>query len=175
MARTERIVEKAEPTVEPVTETITYTPGQNDPAVVKWCGQTFHANVPKDITGHAEGSVKEQLNFHLIQSARDNKHFKVGNAKPKRDPAALPTTAEGYRSYMVEWLKDPSIQHADELIARFARDRELQATCEVGSDDYSYLSTLFMPKLHELARGDDLNEPQVAAIWIQNCFNVLPW
>jgi predicted urease superfamily metal-dependent hydrolase len=29
-----------------------------------------------------------------------------------------------------------AIEHAIELIARFARDRELQAACEVGADDF---------------------------------------
>jgi hypothetical protein len=143
--------------------------------MVKWCGHTFQANVPKTITGHAEGTTAQKLNHHLIESAKENRHFRVGNAKPKREVATMPTTAEGYRAYMVEWLKDPNIQHADDLIARFAKDRELQAICEVGSDDYSYLGTLFMPKLHELARGDELTELQVSTLWAQRGINVLPW
>lgn len=159
----------------PVTETITYLPGNGDPPTVKWAGHVFHANVPKDITGHPEGSASEQLNHQLIVGARDNKHFKVGNSRPKREANETPKTAEQYRAYMVGWLQDPSIQHTNELIARFARDRELQAACEVGSDDYSFLATLFMPKLHELAKADELSEQQVAAVWVQNGINQLPW
>lgn len=165
----------AEPKTKPVTESITYIPGQGDPASIKWCGHTFHANVPKEITGHPEGTQSEQLSHHLIERARDNKHFKVGNNRPKRDAMVQPKTAEEYRAYMVGWLQDPAIQTTNQLIARFAKDRELQAACEVGADDYSYLATLFTPKLYELAKADELTDQQVATIWIQNGINQLPW
>lgn len=161
--------------VEAVTETITYIPGPMDPPVVKWCGQTFQANVPKEVFGHPDGSAREQINHQLIERARDNKHFVVGNARPKRDQAALPTTAEQYRAYAVKWLTDPAVEHAEQLIARFAKDRDLQLACEVGADDYAYLATLFMPKLHELSRADELTEPQVATLWISHGINQLPW
>jgi hypothetical protein len=50
----------------------------------------------------------------------------------------MPKTAEEYRAYMANGCRIPgSIQHADLLIARFARDRDLQAACEVGADDYA--------------------------------------
>jgi hypothetical protein len=168
------LIEDTDPPVEPVTETITYIPGEQDKPQVTWGGHTFQANVPKTITGHAEGSNQERINHHLIESARNNKHFQVGGTKKKRDASALPETAEQYRAYMVDWLQG-SFDHADELIQRFARDRDLRDRCDVGSDDYSYLATLFMPRLHELARGDDLNDLQVSAIWARNGFNVLPW
>lgn len=163
------------PIAGPVTEAITYIPGDGDPSSVKWGGHVFQANVPKELTGHPDGTDREKLNHQIIVAADSNKHFKVGNNRPKRDVAALPKTAEQYRAYMVGWLQDPSIQHTNELIARFAKDRELQASCEVGSDDYSFLATLFMPKLHELAEADEFTEQQVAAIWIQNGINQLPW
>ena len=110
-----------------------------------------------------------------IERARDNKKFSVGNAKVKRDVIATPTNADEYRAYLVGWLKDPAIQHAQDLIARFAKDRELRMICEVGSQDYSLIATLFMPKLHELAHADELKGEQIAAIWIQHGFNELPW
>lgn len=164
-----------ESAVEPVTETITYVPGPMDPTSVKWCGHTFNANVPKDITGHAEGSARDQLNMQLIESARSNKHFTVGNSRPRRDVVAQPKTAEEYRAHMIDWMNNSSIEHADQLIARFAKDRDLQAACEVGSDDYAYLGTLFMPKLHKLAVADALTEAQVSSLWINSGFNQLPW
>jgi hypothetical protein len=68
-----------------------------------------------------------------------------------------------------------TIEHADELIARFAKDRELQLACEVGSDDFAYLGTLFMPRLYDLAKADDLTAQQVSSLWISHGFNVLPW
>jgi hypothetical protein len=160
---------------EPVTETITYVPGEGDPSTIKWCGIVFQANVGKEITGHAEGSERERLHHHLIESARTNKFFLVGNARVKRDAMGPPKTAEQYRATMIEWLKDPALDHADKLIARFARDRELQAACEVGADDFSYLSTLFMPRLHELAKADELTEGQVASLWLNHGINQLPW
>lgn len=165
----------AEPSAKSVTETITYVPGPMDPAVTKWAGHTFQANVPKEITGHPEGSERDKLNHQLIESARANKHFTVGSRRPKPQARELPKTAEQYRAYAVDWIKDPSIQHTEQLIARFAQDRDLQAACEVGADDYAWLATLFMPKLHELSKADELNENQVASIWINHGINQLPW
>lgn len=174
MAR-QKSTDEALPLSEPVTETITYLPGPMDPTTVKWAGHTFHANVPKDVTGHADGTPSEKLNFGLIESARTSKHFRVGNSKPVKAPDALPTTPEQYRAYLVGWLNDPSIEHVDDLIARFAKDRELQVACEVGTDDYSYISTLFMPRLHQLAKMDEMNDLAVASAWARAGFNVLPW
>lgn len=177
MARQPRPIEAEDAAVEPVTETITYIPGQLDPSVTKWCGITFQANVPKEITGRADGSDRDQLMFHLIERAKENKHFKVGSgsAKPRREVSGPPKTADQYRAYFVEWLKDPAIERTSDLIARFARDRELHAACEVGAEDFSWMSTLFMPRLHELAKADELTEAQVSSIWINHGFNVLPW
>jgi hypothetical protein len=177
MARAPKPIEQGEAPTEPVTETITYIPGSGDPSSVKWGGHVFQANVPKEITGHLEGSEREKMNMHLIERARENKTFKVGSAsaRPKRETAALPRTAEEYRAYVIDWLKDPNIEHADQLIARWARDRDLQMACEVGADDYSYIATLFMPKLHELARADELTEAQLSSVWINHGINQLPW
>jgi hypothetical protein len=148
-----------------VTDTITYLPGPMDPPVTKWRGHTVQANVPKEFTAPAEH----------FEHARGNKFFRVGNEAVKRDSMTLPATAEQYRAYIVNWLKDPAIQHADQLIARFAKDRDLRTACEVGSDDYAWIATLFMPKLHELSRADELTEPQVATLWISHGINELPW
>ena len=175
MARQPKLIEDTDPAPEPVTESLTYLPGEGDKASVVWGGHTFHANVSKEITGHAGGTAQQKLNLHLIERARENKLFAVGNMRPKRESTGLPTTAEEYRAYAIKWLKDPAIEHAEQLIARFAKDRELRIACEVGSDDYDYLSTLLMPKLHDLARGDELTETQVAHLWIQHGFNELPW
>jgi hypothetical protein len=166
-----------------LTETITYVPGDGDPSHVKWGGHTFKANLPKEITGHPEGSTTEQLNHQIIESARNNPSFTVGSDKPGRRKSradALPTDAKSYRAYVVAWLKEERegrsvYQHAEDLIARFAQDRDLQAKCEVGFDDYQWLGTLFMPRLHELAEGDELAEAQIAALWVQHGYNQLPW
>ena len=148
-----------------VTETITYLPGPMDPPVTKWRGHVVHANLPKEIRAPADH----------FEHARGNKFFRVGADPVKPEKRQAPTTSEQYRAYIVDWLQDPAIQHAEDLIARFAKDRELRGRCEVGSDDYSYIATLFTPKLHDLARADELTENQVAHLWIQHGFNELPW
>lgn len=158
-----------------VTETVTYLPGNGDPSTVEWCGHTFRANMPKEITGHPDGTDREQLNHSLIERARDNPHFKVGDARPKRTGREMPTTAEGYRAHIAAWLQDPSIQTADQLIQRFARDRELQASCEVGASDWDLIATLFVPKLHDMAKADELTPEQVAHLWVNAGVNQLPW
>lgn len=175
MARAAQTSKDADQAIEPVTESITYVAGQGDPSTIKWCGHTFQANVPKDITGHPDGSERDKLNHILIESARTNKHFTVGGVRAKRIAPALPKTAEEYRKHMVDWIKDPEIKSAEQLIARFAKERDLQYACEVGADDYSFLASLFMPRLYELAKADELNEPQVAAIWISHGIMQLPW
>lgn len=157
-----------------VTETITYVPGHGDLPTATWCGHVFHANVPKEITGHPDGSKAEQLNHHLIERARENKFFTVGGKARRRDARALPQTAEEYRVYFIDWMNQ-EYQGASDMIARFARDRELQAACEVGSDDYAYLGSLFMPKLWDMAKADELTEQQVAQLWVNNGINQLPW
>lgn len=164
-----------------VTETITYVPGDGDPSFVKWGGHTFRANVPKEVTGHPEGTSTEKLNHQIIESARSNPSFTVGSEKKKRTKAdAMPTDAKTYRSYMVGWLKEERdgvsvFEHAEDLIARLAQDRELQAKCEVGFDDFQYLSSLFMPRLADLAVADELSEGQIASIWVKYGYNQLPW
>jgi hypothetical protein len=159
-----------------VTETITYVPGQHDPAHVKWGNFTFQANVPKEVTGNPDGTSSEKLNHHIIESARNNPCFVVGKDKPaRRDKASAPKNAREYSAYFIDWLKDGHFETAEELIARFAKDRDLQAKCEVGPDDFAYLGTLFNPRLADLAKAEALTEPQVAAIWISHGINQLPW
>lgn len=167
--------DEALPLIESVTETITYVPGPGGPASTMWGGITFQANVPQELTGHPDGNGRERLNYQMIETAKTSKGFVLGNAKRAKAPDALPTTAEQYRAYMVAWLKDTQLDHVDDLIARFARDRELQAACEVGTDDYAYLGTLFMPRLHQLAKMDEMNDLAVASAWARAGFNVLPW
>jgi len=177
MARqsTKTVEEQPELEVLPVVEMITYVPGLGDPSHVTWAGHTFHANIAKEVRGHAAGTEREKLNAHLIARARENKLFSVGNAKARRDPAKEPTTAEEYRGYFVEWMKTPSIQHAEDLVARLGRDRDLQHVCGVGTDDFDFMRDLFMPKLHDLAKQDELTQAQLADIWIRHGFNQLPW
>ncbi len=162
--------------VAPVVEMVTYVPATiGDPVQVTWCGHVFHANTPKEIRGHANGSARDKLNAELIERARENKCFVVGNGKPKRDPVKAPQTPEEYRVYFVEWLKDSEIQHAEQLIARFAKDRELQHLCGIGTDDYDMMRDLFMSKLHQLSKADELSQGQVSDMWIRHGYNLLPW
>lgn len=167
---------KDEPVAEPVTETITYVPGDGDPVTTKWAGQTFHANVPKEIVGLADGTPQQKLNLMIIERAREasQKNFRCASVKAERLTPALPRTAAEYRAYMIGWLGQ-KYESADALIARFAQDKALQVACEVGTDDYAYLGGLFMPKLHELSKAQELTQGQVAHLWVQHGFNTLPW
>jgi hypothetical protein len=160
---------------EPVIETVTYVPGPEDKTQAVWCGHTFVANVPKEIKGHANGTEREKLNAGLIEAARNNPRFVVGSAKPRRDAKKDPVTAEEYRSYFVEWLKLPHYEHAEDLIARLAKDREMQMVCQIGTDDFDFMAALFMPKLHEFAKRDELNDAQLGAVWLRHGYNTLPW
>lgn len=160
-----------------VTEVITYIPGHLDPPSIIWGGHTFHANVPKELTGSAEGSKREQLNFELIERARENKHFAVGKdgKRPRQRQSATPETADQYRAHFAEWLKDPAIDHVKALIKRFADERDLRLLCEVGASDYDLIGSLLMPRLGDLAKADELSADQVAAMWRDHGFNELPW
>jgi hypothetical protein len=158
----------------PVTETVTYCPGREDPVSVEWGGHTFHANVPKEITGHPDGTAAEQINHHIIERARDNRQFMVGDQRKPRDAIAQPVTSDEYKTHMISWMMEP-FRHVEDLIGKFASERNLQAACGVGSDDYDYLGSLFMPKLMALARADEMTELQLAAVWARHGYNVLPW
>lgn len=174
MAKAAKVEEQEE--VQPVTETITYVPGDGDPAITRWAGQTFHANMPKEITGYADGTAQQKMNLHIIERARDpnQKHFRCASQKNERQTSTLPKTADEYRAYMIGWLGQ-KYETTDSMIARFAQDKQLQVACEVGTDDYAYLGGLFMPKLHELAKAEELSQGQVAHLWLQHGFNALPW
>lgn len=158
-------------------EQVTYTPGPQDPVHVKWCGHTFQANVPKEIKGDTAGTSTERLNAQLVIAARSNPHFVVGDLDnaPRRPRDKLPTDAKGYRAYFIGWLKEETFETPDELISRFARDRDLQARCEVGPDDFALIAELFMPKLSDLAKACDMAEAQLAAVWVNHGYNQLPW
>ena len=177
MAR--RTANAAEEIVEdgPVTETLTYLPGEGDPSTVKWGGHVFRANVAKEITGDASGSEQEKINHSMIVSARNNHpHFSIaGERRPRKVRNPVPTNAEEYRRYFVSWLNDPGMISAEAMISRFAKDRELQAACEVGADDFAYIRDLFMPKLSDLARADEMSVEQVAQMWLNHGINQLPW
>jgi hypothetical protein len=178
MARAQRTaaIETEQAEGSPVTETITYVPGDGDPSSVVWGGHTFKANIPKELTGHPDGNKREQLNHEMITLARDNKHFVVGGDGTRaRKKAVDPETADQYRAHLAEWLKSPNIDSADVLIARFAKERDLRTLCEVGSQDYELISSLFMPRLGALAKSDELTEEQVAVLWRNHGFNELPW
>ena len=73
----------------PKTEQVTYTPGPDDPTSVKWHGYTFHANVPKAVA-----------NADLVERARGNKFFKVGEFTEVRcrDDARRAAGAENRRA-----------------------------------------------------------------------------
>lgn len=127
-------------------EQVTYRPGPEDPAQVKWNRHVFHANIPKMVHDQA-----------LIEKARANKFFHVGPFNPATDAVpvvetTLPKTAPQYRAWAVAWLKE--MRSERELDERWAKEETLRIDCEVGADDLEYLGTLFEPKRYELRKID---------------------
>ncbi|MBV8474519.1 MAG: hypothetical protein JO107_10270 [Hyphomicrobiales bacterium] len=144
-------------------EDVTYIPGPHDPVEVKWRGHAFKANVPK--------RVKDA---EMIEAARGNRHFRVGaEALDAPNPNEPPKTAMGYRAWALNWMK--GVESVDDLVSKWAGDRVLRQTCEVGSDDIAYLGTLIEPKLRALRLREGLDEQGVANIWIKHGVLELPW
>lgn len=139
-------------------ECLTYLAGPEDPAVIKWNGHLFNANVPKRITDEA-----------MIQSARTNKFWHVGPFDAQAHAVALsstadaPTNSDQYRAHIVAWLKN--VRTIDDLVKTWVAEANMREMCGVGSDDYSYLGTLFNPRMHELAMQAELNNAQLADLW----------
>lgn len=139
-------------------ELVTYLPGEGDPSSVKWNGHIFNAHVPKRITD--EG---------MIASAKGNKFFHVGHFDAAARQVALsavaelPATADQYRAHVVNWLKNVKTIH--EMVTQWAAEHDLREACGVGSDDYSFIGSLFNPKMHELQQAAELNNTQLADLW----------
>lgn len=152
---------KEEPKKEPG-ELVTYRPGEGDPTKTKWRGVEFKANVPVRV-----------FDAEHIESARGNKHFSVGDRDSDDEPLGPPTSAMEYRGHVVDWLKN--VETVDALAAKWAADRQLRVTCEVGQDDVSYLGTLVEPKLHALRKAEGLSENDVAGIWVKRGILDIPW
>lgn len=146
----------AEP-AQPYTETLTYLPGRDDSPETKWAGVTFHANVPKKISANAGGTPHERLMHSIVESARSNKFFHVGEFDPAkavavRERTSLPKTSEQYRAWVVGWLS--GVSSVGELNAKWMSEEGLRIACGVGSDDIEFLTMLIAPKRHELQKRD---------------------
>jgi hypothetical protein len=154
----------------PLSEQITYLAGEGDPPSTKWHGIVFHANVPKTVNKPA-----------LIEAAKNNRFFKVGTFDPQKDAGGVvplpsiadPKTSEQYRAHVVEWLR--KVTDIDDFVKRWASEGDMRMACEVGSDDYSYLGTLLRPKMHELQKVAQLNDLQLAELWVRHGVNQLPF
>ena len=133
------------PKAKEVSEQVTYRPGPEGPASIKWRGHTFHANVPKTITSAEH-----------IEAARLNRFFKVGDfgaadAVPSRDEVPLPKTSDQYRAHVVAWM--PKMSSAAEMDAKWISEEPLRLACGVGSDDLEWLQSLMAPKHAELRKA----------------------
>lgn len=144
-------------------EIVTYKPGHDDPAIVKWRGTEFKANVPIRLT-----------NRDHVDAARGNRFFHVGSGKPEDDgPREQPKTAMEYRGHVVDWMD--RVRSIDDLAACWSADRSLREKCEVGQDDVAFLGTLVEPKLRHLRLEAGLSEMDVAGIWVKHGVLDLPW
>ena len=143
-------------------EMLTYLPGEGDKMSTTWRGLTFKAGVPRKV-----------LDESMVESARGNKHFRVGDEDKPTPGSTTPTTAMEYRGYVLEWMK--GVTSVDELIRHFAADRELRSRCEVSFDDIRWLGTLIEPRLRELKMADGLNDDGVNKLWMSHGIFDLPW
>ena len=143
-------------------EDVTYTPGPDDPAITKWRGHEFRANVP----------VRIRDEDH-IKAARGNRFFRVGNEIKDEILIGPPKTSDQYRAHVVAWMKD--VTTVDQLVTKWAADRNLRTACEVGRDDVMWLGRLFEPKLHQMRMQEGLKEIQVAEVWVKHGVLELPW
>lgn len=151
------------------TTTITYIPGEHDPVKTKWHGLTWDANVPKEVS-------REEV----IEAARSNPWFKVGEFNPATDKppqagfSGTPSTPEQYRAHFVEWLKKIKVANAegepnqgalDDLMKRWLSEEHLRQLCDVGPDDIDWMGTLFLPKMYEIAKAAGLTDKQLYEKW----------
>jgi hypothetical protein len=141
-------------------EQVTYLPQPGDPASVEWGGKKFHANTPQTLKAHAEGNPPERAAHDLIEKARKNKYFKVGNFNAKKDSVevdeqpSLPRTPEQYRAWAVQWFQ--KVGSVEELDRRWQGEEKLRQDCGVGTDDLDYLRDLYEPRRYELRKAGSI-------------------
>lgn len=142
---------------------VTYCPGDGDPHTTKWRGVEFKANTPIRLVGRGD----------LVEAARGNRFFRVGSEKRVDEPVGPPTDSMQYRAHVVDWLNE--ISTVDQLVSKWAADRDLRMKCEVGHDDISFLGTLVEPKLRAMRLQEGMSETDVAGVWIKHGVMELPW
>lgn len=146
-------------------EELTYLPGPGDPATIKWRGVEFKANIPKRIT-----------DADHIAAARLNRFFRVGKDDPKdpgRNPNDGPKTPMEYRAHVIAWIK--TCESVEDVVKHWSDDRVLRQTCEVGSDDITWLGAIVEPKLSDFRRKEGMSDAAVASVWIKYGVLDLPW
>ncbi len=142
-------------------ENITFCPELGGASETIWREIHFRANVPV--------FVKDK---DLIDAARGNRFFQVGNEK-KALSNETPKTHDQYRAHVIRWLGET--KNTEDLIKRWAADRELRTSCEAGSDDYRYLSQFLETKLRDHARFDGLDDQKVASLFLKHGIVEIPW
>lgn len=160
----------AQPPVQPVAkavpgEDVTYIPGPQDPASIRWRGILFQANVPIRIAddGH-------------IDAARGNKFFRVGTgdkATQAEEPKPEPTTPEAYRAWVIGWLDQ--VKTVDELLTKWSNDRYIRQNAQAGTLDIRQLGTIIDPRLNLMAKEQGLSDQQVGKLMLQHGLAEIPW
>lgn len=122
---------------------VTYVPRDGDPVRVKWDGIEFTANVPVLVTKP-----------HIIEAARGNPWFHVGEDAPAPKPAEPqePQTAEEYRGYVVAWLKGATT--SDLMQRRWDAEAPMREDLGVGTDDLEWIGKFFNPQFEQLKKAE---------------------
>jgi hypothetical protein len=166
--RPPKIVQMPEEVNEPIVvaeydgEDVTYVPGADDPTICKWQGREFKANVPMRVRDKG-----------LIESARTNRFFRVGDQGPEPGDNDPPKNATQYRAHVVAWMKE--VNTVDDLVVKWSADRDLRRACEVGHDDIDWLGRLFEPKLRHMRIEEQLSELDVAGVFVKHGILEIPW
>lgn len=152
----------------PVQEQVTYVPGKEDQPTAMWGGHKFTANVPVTIKGHSgdpkKGECKphERANYDLIEKARKNKFFRVGEFDPQKDSVPLrepqghaPETPDQYRAHAIDWAKQIVAGQGatiGQFNAKWEDEEGLRIKCGVGTDDLELLNSVIGPLRAELQK-----------------------
>jgi len=143
-------------------ELITYRPAEGGPAATTWRGIRFPANVPIPVTDKS-----------MIDAARNNRYFQVGDAPPFRGPDLVFDNPAAYRTHVHNWLKD--LRSCEDFVKHWADDGKLRGVCGVGEEDYRIMAPYLDAKLEYLAKYDGLDASGVSDLCMRYGVTELAW
>jgi len=176
LARSDDQIQQPEPGVPFDQESITYVPSDGDPNSTKMHGITFHANVPKQLSGDHPlvAKLKEFPNrFFHVGTFDIGKH----SSEAKKGDNPDPTDGPSYRAHVLRWfmaLDGNSASSFENFVARWASEEPVRKIAEgadanaLGTDDYLWLGDVIRPRLADMQKAAGLNDEAAAQVWMQH-------